>query len=300
MLCLVFWDNSSKREKDFGKEGPSGKYFSNLEQAKRCDVNRKRRWIKLEITGISLAFVLNSSQMREVSYEKEGFYFATKEYIAVTSYDSCKCHFASFCNFWMQDIKTKILLTQSSSVYFLYLMGNSLSIRLLHVTYGPSQAGLKTFTAHSWRHFTPCGALLVSGSECYLMGRGCAAALGWEAVTGCRQKVWITRINQAVPEGFIMIWCTVLGLQQLIPPFLKKMRSPVLCRERNSICMRKLNGPRTVICPWGHLAWHGSQSHPSKTKREVVLSLCQLNCTQELSWMVFDAKTVPESKFRQF
>lgn len=202
--------------------------------------------------------------MREVSYEKEGFYFATKEYIVVTSYDSCKCHFASFCNFWVQDIKTKNLLAQSPSVYFLYLMGNSLSLLLLHVTYGPFQTGLKTFTAHSWRHFTPCDALLGSGTECYLMGRGCAAALGWEAVTGCRQKVRITRINQAVPEGFIMVWCTGLGLQQLIPLFLKKMRSPVLCRGRNNIRMRKLNGPRIVICPWGHLAWHGSHSYPEK------------------------------------
>lgn len=117
--------------------------------------------------------------------------------------------------------------------------------------------------------FHPCGALLGSGTECYLMGRGCAAALGWEAVTGCRQKVRITRIYQAVPGGFVMIWCTVLGLQQLIPLFLKKIRSPVLCRERNNIFMRKLNGPRTVICPWGHLAWHGSHSYPSKTKRGV-------------------------------
>lgn len=178
--------------------------------------------------------------------------------------DSCKCHFASFCNFWVQDIKTKNLLAQSPSVYFLYLMGNSLTLRLLHVTYGPFQSGLKTFTAHSWRHFTPCDALLGSGTECYLMGRGCAAALGWEAVTGCRQKVRITGINQAVPEGFIMVWCTGLGLQQLIPLFLKKMRSPVLCRGRNNIRMRKLNGPRIVICSWGHLARHGSHSYPEK------------------------------------
>lgn len=187
-VSLVFWENYRKSS---SKESPSGKHFSNLEQAKRCGANRKRRCIQIEITGITLALVLNSSQMREVSYEK-GFYFATKEYIVVTSYGSCKCHFAPFCNFWVQDINIRNLLAQSSSVYFLYLMRNSLSIRLLHVTYGPFQAGLKTFTAHSWRHFTPCGALLGSEAECYLMGRGCAAALGWEAVTGCRQKVRIT------------------------------------------------------------------------------------------------------------
>lgn len=135
----------------------------------------------------------DSSQMKEVSYEKEGFYFAIKEHIVLTSYDSSKCHFVSFCNFWVQDIKNKSLLAQSFSVYFLYLMGNSLPIHLWHVTYRPFQSRLNTLTAHSWRHLTPRGALLGSRTECYLMGRGCAAGLGWEAVTGCRQKVRITK-----------------------------------------------------------------------------------------------------------
>jgi len=93
----------------------------------------------------------------------------------------------------VQDIKTKSLLAQCFSVLFLYLMGNSLSIHLLHVTYGSLQSRLNTLTAKSWRHLTSHGALLGSRTECYLMGRGCATGLGWKAVTGCRQKVQITK-----------------------------------------------------------------------------------------------------------
>lgn len=53
----------------------------------------------------------------------------------------------------------------------------------------------------------------------------------------------------------------MLRRQQRIPLFLIKMQSQVHYGERDNICTRKLNGPRTVLCPWGHLAWHDSQSH---------------------------------------
>lgn len=144
MLCLLYFKGILTREKmSLQRKALWDNASVTCSRLKGVMQTEKRRCIQLEITGISLALVLNSSQMRQVSYEKEGFYFATKKYIVVTSYGSCKCHFGE------QDIKTKNLLARSSSVYFLYLMGNCLSMRLLHVTYWPFQSGLKTFTAHS-------------------------------------------------------------------------------------------------------------------------------------------------------
>lgn len=249
----------------------------------------KRRCIQLETTGISLALVLNSSQMREVSYENEGFYFATTEYIVVTSHNSCKCHFASFCNFWGQDIQNQKPFSPVFICIF-FVSDGKLSVHTFIACYLWAFP-IWTENFHSTLLKTLHPLWCPSGQWNWVLpdGKGVCCSIRMRGSDRVLQKVWITRINQAVPEGFVMIWCTVLGLQQLIPLFLKKMRSPVLCREKNNICMRKLNGPRTVICPWGHLAWHGSHSCPSKTKRGLVLSLYHLNCAQALSWLVFDA-----------
>lgn len=107
------------------------------------------------------AFILNvkwnSSQMREVSYKKQGItYFAIKEYVVLTSYAGYKYHFASFCSFWVWDIKTKSLLAQSFSVYFLYLMENNLPLHLLHVTYRPFQSRLNILSQHTPEDTSPC------------------------------------------------------------------------------------------------------------------------------------------------